>query len=191
MDLYNTEKWVDIKGYEGIYKVSTLGNVKNIKTGRILKSSMRGAYMKYNLCKKNKIKTISIHRLVAEAFLSNDNNYPIINHKDENKLDNSVGNLEWCTHSYNINYGDCRKKIGLANSVQRKGKPSPKKENSKKCVKVILENTGEIFYSRMGACEKYNINASRITQCCRGHRKSAGIVNGEKAIWKYCNEASL
>ena len=52
MDLYNTEKWVDIKGYEGIYKVSTLGNVKNIKTGRILKSSMRGAYMKYNLCKK-------------------------------------------------------------------------------------------------------------------------------------------
>ena len=116
--------------------------------------------MKYNLCppqKRIKSKNNFDTQIVAAIFASNDNNYPIINHKDENKLDNSVGNLEWCTHSYNINYGDCRKKIGLANSVQRKGKPSPKKENSKKCVKVILENTGEIFYSRMGACEKEKI----------------------------------
>lgn len=188
MDLYNTEKWADIKGYEGIYKISTLGNVKNIKTGKILKPSMRGEYLKYNLCYKNKNKTVSIHRLVAEAFLSNKNNYTIVNHKDENKLNNCVENLEWCTHSYNVNYGDCCKKIGLANSIKRKGKPSPKKENSKKCVKIILENTGEIFYSRMGACEKYNINASRITQCCIGNRKSAGVINGEKAIWKYYNE---
>jgi len=191
MDLYNTEKWVDIKGYEGIYKVSTLGNVKNIKTGKILKPSMRGEYLKYNLCSKNKIKTVSIHRLVAEAFIPNTNNYPIINHKDENKLNNSVFNLEWCSHSYNVNYGECCKKIGLSNSIKRKGKPSPKGQDSKKCVKIILKNTGEIFYSRVEAYKKYGINISDITQCCRGHRKSAGIVNGERAIWEYYKESSL
>lgn len=100
------EEFRPIKGYEGLYEVSNLGNVRNVKTGRILKSfdNKRG-YLTIRLSKNGKSSKFYIHRLVAEAFISNPNNYPVINHKDEIKTNNSIDNLEWCTQKYNINYG--------------------------------------------------------------------------------------
>lgn len=118
------EIWKDIKGYEGLYQVSNLGNIKSVnrivrfKNGyrclpeKILKISSfcNSKYMQVNLSKNSKIKTYSLHRLVAETFIPNPNNLPCVNHKDENPQNNCVDNLEWCTHKYNSNYGTLKKR---------------------------------------------------------------------------------
>ena len=111
------EIWKDIEGYEGYYQVSNLGRVKSLERKtkqhhnsvrtqpeRILKSWIK-RYESVILCKDSKTKKVPIHRLVAKAFLPNENNLPEVNHKDENKLNNCADNLEWCTREYNINYG--------------------------------------------------------------------------------------
>ena len=113
------EEWKDIKGYEGIYQISNKGRVKSLnykRTGKekILKlSSDTNGYKKITLFKNSKRKTYSIHKLVAEAFLPNPDNLPVVNHKDENKLNNNVENLEWCTQEYNVKYSLSKKIICL------------------------------------------------------------------------------
>jgi len=192
------EIWKDIAGYEGYYQVSNLGNVRSLdriikgslgqpkrQKGKAVNPRLRGSYMAVTFSKDNEPKTISVHRLVAIAFVENPNNYPCVNHKDENKLNNNADNLEWCTKLYNSNYGNCRKKIGEANRIKRKGKPSPKLENSKKSRWIILVNTGEEIKGIKTASLKYNINRGDIGECCRGKKKFAGKINGEKAVWKY------
>jgi hypothetical protein len=110
------EIWKDIKGYEGLYQVSNYGNVKslpkNVSIGKgairiqpekILKNTFRNAktYLCVCLYKNTKPKLISVHRLVADAFLNNLNNYPIVMHKDDNPQNNHINNLMWGTHSEN------------------------------------------------------------------------------------------
>ena len=101
------EIWKDIKGYEGLYQVSNYGRVKScntaIKRERILKpqQSSNGWYRAVCLSKNSKIKQSSIHRLVAEAFIPNPKNYPLVMHKDNNGLNNNVSNLQWGTHKMN------------------------------------------------------------------------------------------
>lgn len=97
------EEWRDIVGYEGLYKISNVGNVMNNK-GRILKLMLTNGYPTVNLYKNRKMRSLSVHRLVAEAFIPNPMSLPIVNHKDENKVNNSVDNLEWCTKQYNTTY---------------------------------------------------------------------------------------
>jgi len=93
----NVEVWKSINGYEK-YQISSFGNVKNVKSGRILKPQIdtRG-YHHVNLCKNNKAKTCIIHSLVANAFIDNSENKPCIDHINCNKLDNNVINLRWAT----------------------------------------------------------------------------------------------
>ena len=101
------EVWKTIKEYPN-YMISNLGNIKSINYHRmgkeqLLKQNVNGRGYKYiNISNKNKYVNLLIHREVAKAFLSNDNNYTDINHKDGNKLNNNVNNLEWCTRSENI-----------------------------------------------------------------------------------------
>ena len=103
------EIWKDIVGYEGLYQVSNLGNVKRInffkKERFVIPCSNGSGYLYVSLSKNNKRKNFYIHRLVATAFIENHDNLPVINHKDENRSNNSVDNLEWCTQKYNCNYG--------------------------------------------------------------------------------------
>lgn len=89
----------------GRYQVSNLGRVKSlIGHEKILKPEIRTGYYAVNLSKNNKQKSKRIHRLVAETFIPNPDNLPQVNHKDENKLNNNVANLEWCDNTYNSHY---------------------------------------------------------------------------------------
>ena len=123
------EIWKDIKEYEGKYQISNFGNVRSTydqnqfkKTSRIknLKAGERNGYLVINLQNKAKLKgkkSYQIHRLVAEAFIPNPENKPIINHIDENRKNNVVTNLEWCTQKENVLHSKyklfkCKNRIG-------------------------------------------------------------------------------
>nr|DAV90820.1 MAG TPA: homing endonuclease [Caudoviricetes sp.] len=112
------EIWKDVPNFEGIYQVSNLGNVKSLSRciihrgnvshikGKIMKPFInRGGYKCIKLSKNQKYYPLKVHRLVALAFIPNPNNYECVNHKDENKQNNTVSNLEWCTKKYNNEYG--------------------------------------------------------------------------------------
>lgn len=104
------EVWKDVAGYEGYYMVSSLGRIKSlrfrhIKREKIMIPNLRpDGYMAIGLSKNGVTKTKTVHRLVASAFLENPNNLEMINHKDENRSNNAVSNLEWCSRSYNQLY---------------------------------------------------------------------------------------
>lgn len=121
-----SEIWIPIKNYEELYEVSNLGRVRSkgrcimlpkaihhIKP-KILKGGLFSNGYKFVCLRKNGInKNHLVHRLVAEAFIENPNNYPVVNHIDGNKLNNKLTNLEWCTYSYNLEHAI---KIGLVES---------------------------------------------------------------------------
>ena len=107
----NKELWRDVKGYEGLYQVSSEGRVKSLKRKgrkkeRILKHQIdRNGYLRLNLCAGGKSRLFFVHRLVCQAFHENPDNNPCVNHIDENKTNNAASNLEWCTYEENNNYG--------------------------------------------------------------------------------------
>lgn len=176
------EIWRPIKGYETYYEVSNLGNVrslnrivtysdgrKGLHKGKIMKIRKdKDGYLICSLCKNSKYSTITVHRLVAEAFIPNPDKLPEVNHKDENKANNFVfvnkdgsvdlgkSNLEWCTRSYNINYGTRNEKIS---------KPVLQLDKEKDA--IISE-----YQSAKEAERKLNIDHSNITRCCNGKQKT-------------------
>ena len=96
------ELWKPINNFESKYEISNMGRIKNIKTNHILKmTNQYGDYFRIILYDDFKKKSCYIHRLVAETFIPNPNNYPCINHKDLSKQNNCVDNLEWCSYAYN------------------------------------------------------------------------------------------
>ena len=108
------EIWKHVKGYDK-YFVSSMGNVMNIKTGRILKPVDNGkGYIFVSLCSHGNSLTHLVHRLVAEAFIPNPKNKPEVNHRDEVKTNNLLGNLEWLTRTENNNYGMRNKRASMA-----------------------------------------------------------------------------
>lgn len=166
----NEEIWCPIKGYEGLYEVSDKGRVRSMKFGkeRIRKPS-RGTcgYLQVDLWKNGEHKMYLVHRLVAQTFTPNPDNLPEVNHKDEDKDNNSVQNLEWCDRKYNINYGNRNQMVSMKLS-----KPILQYTKSGKFVREwkstydVERNLGYFHNS--------------ISYCCNGKHKSAyGYV------WKY------
>lgn len=115
------EIWRPVKGYEGLYEVSNKGRIRSLdriaifKDGRSrkyygkvleIKTVNNSGYLTVGLHNNGKQKTLLVHRVVAEAFIDNPNRYPEVNHIDQDKLNNRIENLEWCTHIKNVNHGD-------------------------------------------------------------------------------------
>ena len=176
------EIWKEIKDYTNYY-VSNKGNILNIYEKAIKRNSKEkgiafrilkptidsNGYCCICLYKNNVSKIFKVHRLVAEAFIKNPKNLPQINHKDENKYNNIVDNLEWCTQQYNMNYG-CRNEKVSKNQSKYKIIQMDKNNNIIK----IWDNIWELTHNTN--FKKYNIYC-----CCRGKYKTA---YGYK--WKYC-----
>lgn len=145
----------DIKGYEGEYAITSCGRVWSYKSNKFLKpGNHRDGYLVVGLCKYGKRHNAFIHRLVAEAYIQNTDNLNEINHKDEVKTHNWISNLEWCDHSYNINYGT---------------------RTQKTSTKVKCLETGQIFDSLMECERETGCRNGNISLQIRGLRKS---VNG-------------
>ena len=106
----NKEQWIDLAGYDGMYQVSDLGRVRSRKSGewKVLDGGkMKNGYLNVSLWKDGKKKQPLVHRLVAQAFIKNDDDSKtIINHINEIKSDNRVSNLEYCDRRYNNTYND-------------------------------------------------------------------------------------
>ena len=155
----------DIKGYEGLYAITTEGDVWSYKKKMFLVPWDNGeGYLRVSLCKDRERKIYLIHRLVAEAYIPNPDNLPQVNHKDENKANNCLQNLEWCDAKYNSNYGTC----------------ITKRSNS--CKKPILQYdlNGNFIKEWPSATDVGKEANDNICKCLKGKRKSA---YGYK--WKY------
>lgn len=173
------ENWLPVVGYEERYEVSDAGHVRSLNfnhTGKtkILKPGDNGCgYLQVRLYKDGKFKHMFVHRLVAEAFLPNPQCLPQVNHRDENKLNNNASNLEWCTASYNNNYGSHNRRMAEA-QVNDPKKSKPVQQLDKQ------GNLLRTFPSTQEAERVTGIAQPSICQCCNGERKSAG---GYK--WRY------
>lgn len=162
------EFWKPVVGYEGYYEVSNLGKVRSLIFGKhkILKQYPdKDNYLTIRLVKDKKQKYYSVHRLVAQAFIPNTNNYPVVNHKNEIKVDNRVENLEWCTVKYNNNYGTRYKTSNKKTPIVQLSKDG-----------VIIKKWDKII----NASITLGINQGSIVRCCKGKLKSTGGY-----IWRY------
>lgn len=151
------EEWKDIKGYEGLYQVSTLGRVRTLPRISCQGHPLKGGYLKPRRCpngylnaclSKDGTKSYKlIHRLVAQAFIDNPHDYPQVNHKDEDVTNNHVDNLEWCTNRYNSNYGNHNLRLSESLKGHRRSAETIEKHRHKMMKKVMCVETGEIFDS--------------------------------------------
>ena len=158
------------------YEVSKDGLIRNRKTKRILKGSDSGnGYIIVTLTVHGVAKKHYVHRLVALTFIPNPNNLPQVNHKDENKTNNSVDNLEWCTAKYNTNYGNRNRKIAQANRKNFEP-PKPKRPNqigvnNPNAKKVVCIETGQVFNTYDEAADWCGGARFGIYRCCNGKQK--------------------
>ena len=158
-----------IKGFEN-YQVSNYGNVKSLKNNIILKPSISSGYYMIALCKDGKKHDKRVHRLVAEAFLENPNNYKEVNHKDECKTNSHVSNLEWCDRKYNINYG-----TGVQRSSEKRSK---RVDQIDKVTKEVVRQ-----WASTNECDRNGFNHGNVAACARGKLKQY-----KGYIWKYVTE---
>lgn len=190
------EIWKDIKGYEGLYQVSNLGNVmswvnnsQHKRTrGLILKPRIsKHGYYYINIYKDGKRKTVKNHRLVATHFISNPKNLPCVNHRDGNKLNNKVSNLEWVTYSENRNHAINTGLVDMNNSSLFKsgennimfGAKSPRR---RRIVQLDLDGN----FIREWDCiadAQTTYNTAHISAVCRGKRH-----HDKGFIWKYTED---
>ena len=143
----------NVKGYEGLYIIDEYGNIFSIASNRYLSKQIdKYGYECIALTKNSITRHFKIHRLVAEAFIPNPNNYPQINHKDENKLNNNIDNLEWCTNYYNETYGTKQRRSAIA-----RGK------------KVECIETGKIYNTITEASKETGICRETIRRMLKGN----------------------
>ena len=150
--------------------------VVNTKTGRPLKPQRDGAgYAEVQLWQHNKGTHKRLHKLFAEAYISNPDNLPEINHKDENPMNFRLDNLEWCDHPYNMNYGTINERRGPKISAASRGKPKPWVAEQKAIPVVAIDPWGNetVYRSAREAGRQLDIDQSSITAVLRGRQRTA------------------
>jgi hypothetical protein len=172
IESYIGEIWKDIPGYDGKYQVSNFGRIKsfNTRNGEVIIKKLnkhKGGYLQVDLWKNSKAKVKFVHRLVAEAFIPNPDNLPCVNHKDEDKTNNCATNLEWCSYTFNNNYGTRNKRLA--------------KTKGKTVLQYDLDgNLVKEWVSVMEVKRQTGWSQGNISCCCVGKQRSA---YGYK--WKY------
>ena len=178
----NIELWKDVKDYEGLYQVSTLGRVRSLdkyidaknrnvdkvlRRGKILKPAYnKCGYLRVSLYKNGKRTSFYVHRLVAKAFIPNPDNLPLVNHKDEVKDNNYPYNLEWCTDEYNQHYGT---------AIKRRAE-----KHSKKVYQYDLKGNLIKEWSNAYEVGRNGFTRSHVAKCCLGKQKTH-----KGFIWSY------
>ncbi len=177
------EIWRNIKGFEGLYQVSNFGRIKSLnyrhtKKERIMKLSVNNCgYLYVNFHIEGKNRVYMVHRLVAETFIPNPKGYKQVNHINEDKTDNRVENLEWCTAKYNVNYGNCIKKrsskrVGILNT-----------KISKQVLQFDINGNFIREWPSTREIERtLGYNHNNICSCCNGK-----INQAYRYVWKYKN----
>lgn len=196
-DIYFIEKGI-VYDYRGLYQVSNLGRVKSLQRQRVIGNNKyiqeekilkqeknKNGYIYVHLCKNNVCKGFRLHKIAIEVFIPDKSNFKSmpdedrnkvnlddleINHIDENKQNNNISNLEWCTHKYNIYHGEHNNKI--ARSKYKRIKQYDLKGNYIKTWNSLIE-----------ASNKLNIIDTSICKCLKGKRNKAGGY-----IWRYADE---
>jgi hypothetical protein len=192
------EIWKPVAHYEGIYQINNFGDLKSleriggnnhhIKEKIISQQLDKLGYYKVTLTKNGKCKHVLVHRLVAEHFIPDKSTFKSmldedrslidldkleVNHKDENKQNNNVNNLEWCTHKYNSNYGTRTERI-IPKTIDKTRTPVDQCDENWNVIKE--------WYSTNEAARSLKIAQQNITKCCQGNRHHAGGFR-----WKYHN----
>lgn len=163
------EKWKDIFGYDGMYQVSDLGRVRSKHSGewKVLRNvKTKCGYTHVNLSKDGERKDFYVHRLVAQSFITNDDeSKTVINHIDEVKTNNRVSNLEWCTILYNNTYNDIRRKC-----MKHRGQN-----------KTICDEIKDLFNPYLSINRNLELFRANGIECSRRSlyrlRKELGLIN--------------
>lgn len=192
-----TEIWKDIEGFEGRYQISNMGRVKSLSRvvyhrasnrttsfermipERIMKTHISNSgYMFVTLREKNVSFGKFVHRLVADAFILNPNGYKEVNHKDENKLNNNADNLEWCTPSYNMRYGEMA-------VIRQRGNIRNRKP-------IIQMTMGGKFVRKYKSIKEMHritgINSEGVSRMCRGmktYRNGRSLISVGGYLWRF------
>ena len=161
----------DIKGYEGKYAVTSCGKVWRYISEKFLSPRItKCGYCEVQLCNNGRSKQFRIHRLVAETYIDNPENKPEVNHKDENKLNNCINNLEWSTPKENVNYGTRSQRV-----------------SQKKSKSIYCKELNQTFSSMTEAQKQTGVNRGLISRCCNGKLKRAGKhpITSEDLHWSF------
>ena len=176
----------DIEGYEGHYMVDAKGNVFSLKRKKIMAPcKSNNGYMQVHLSIDGVVKSHKIHRLVAKAFIPNPYNLPQVNHKDEDKTNNCVENLEWCTQSYNMNYNDGQKRRATNRDYEEISKKRSETQ-SKEVAQYDFDGRIVAIWKNAYVAEEHGYNRTTINQCCLGNKKSH-----KGYFWKYTNNIKM
>ncbi len=180
MKLKIFEEWRPVPGYEGLYEVSNTGRVRSLdrvdhfnginrpRKGRELAHIDKRGYHIVKLCKDGNVRAVGIHRIVASAFIPNPTSLPEVNHKDENKSNNNVSNLEWCDRVYNAKYGTAPARIA---------------EKLHRGVVSIDQNGVETAYKSIKeAAEAFDGTPGNICNAISGYSKTAWGLK-----WRYAD----
>ena len=160
----------DINGYEGLYSVTSCGKVWSYNRKKFLKPSRtKDGYLQVELCKNGVGKKYYLHRLVADAYVPNTNNFPQVGHNDDIKEHCYINNLYWTTQAENNVHNNRAEKVA---SKERK--------------RVYCVELNKIFDGQSTAARELNISQGNISSCCRNKKKTAGGFH-----WRYIENMDI